>query len=508
MSVGDNAAASASGSGGTAGARGTEGPGVPQHDNLIAGEWVPAASGARYAIRNPARPEEVLGEFANSTTADIAAAVSAAEAAAQAWAETPGPQRGAILFRFAQLLEDSRQELGRIITREQGKALGEAVGEVARAAAEARFMAGEASRASGQTFPSERPGLSCSTVAEPLGVVATICPWNFPVVTPVRKIAPALAWGNTVVFKPSSLTPWSAVYLTELLGRAGVPPGVVNLVTGQGSVIGGALVGDPRVAGISFTGSTKVGLHLYESAARRLARVQLELGGKNPAVVMDYDDLDGAAREIAAAAFLCSGQRCTAISRMIVVEAQADALVERLLDHVGRITVGDGLDPKTTMGPLVSEGQLRSVDEYVRAGVKEGCALRAGGRALVESPAREGYYYAPTVFDHVPPASPLAQEEIFGPVLPVIRVRDLDEAIALANRTRYGLAAALFTTRLRDVDAFARRVASGMIHVNHGTASQAHVPFGGVKESGQGAWSIGPTAREFYTNVKAIYVRW
>ena len=465
-------------------------------------------TGARYAIHNPARPEECLGEFADSTEADAAGAVDAAAAAAQVWAAIPAPQRGAMLFRFAQLLEESKNELGRIVTLEQGKTLGEATGEVARAAAEARFMAGEASRATGHTFPSERPGFSCYTVSEPIGTVAAICPWNFPVVTPVRKIAPALGFGNTVVFKPSSLTPWSATYLVKLLGEAGVPPTVVNLVTGSGSVIGEALIRDARVAGITFTGSTSVGLTLYERAARRLARVQLELGGKNPAVVIDCEDLDGAAREIVAAAFLCSGQRCTALSRVIVSERQADALVERILSHVARIKVGDGLESTTTMGPLVSFGQLQTVERYVEQGVQSGCVLLTGGKRLSANPQRDGYYFAPTVFDHVSSDSVLALEEIFGPVLPVLRVRDFDEAIAIANGTRYGLAASLFTSSLRYIDEFTRHVQSGMIHINHGTASQPHVPFGGVKDSGQGAYSIGPTAREFYTNVKAIYVKW
>jgi alpha-ketoglutaric semialdehyde dehydrogenase len=481
---------------------------VHQHANFVGGRWVPSSSGDRYSTQNPARPGEVLGEFADSRTGDVADALTAAACAAQEWADTPGPQRGASLFRFAQLLDEAKEELGRIITLEQGKALGEAVGEVSRAAAEARFMAGEASRAGGQTFPSERPGISCQTVTEPLGVVATICPWNFPVVTPVRKIAPALAYGNTVAFKPSSLTPWSAVYLTGLFEKAGLPSGVVNLVTGRGSIVGEALIHDARVRGVSFTGSTSVGKHVYEGVARRLARVQLELGGKNPAVVLDFDDLEAAAREIVAAAFLCSGQRCTALSRVIVGEEQADELVEHILSHVGRIRVGNGLDEGTSMGPLVSYSQLQSVDQYVRQGSAAGGTLLIGGRPLVEDPEKQGYFYAPTVFDHVPADSPLALEEIFGPVLPVLRVRDLDEAISVANSARYGLAASLFTSRMAYVHEFAKRMEAGMIHVNHGTASQAHVPFGGVKESGQGAYSIGPTAREFFTNVKAVYVKW
>ncbi len=434
--------------------------------------------------------------------------MDAADRAARVWGATPGPQRGAILFRFAELLEAAKPELARIITLEQGKAMPEAAGEIGRAAAEARFMAGEASRPTGQSFPSEKPGSSCSTISEPLGVIAAICPWNFPVVTPVRKIAPAIAFGNSVVFKPAGLTPWSAVHLMDLLERAGLPAGVVNLITGSGAVVGQALVNDPRVRGVTFTGSTKVGTSVYEAAARRLARVQLELGGKNPAVVVDCDDLEAAAREIVAAAFLCSGQRCTAISRVIVLDTQADALVQWILGEVGRIKVGNGLEPSTTMGPLVSRAQLETVEGYVRQGRNSGCQLLTGGRALADNVDDDGYFHAPTVFDRVPPDSPLAREEIFGPVLPILRVANMDEAIAVANDTRYGLAAALFTARASHIDQFTRRVEAGMIHINHGTASQAHVPFGGVKDSGQGAYSIGPGAREFFTNVKAVYVKW
>ena len=476
--------------------------------NFIDGKWTAPEAGNYYATHNPAHPEEVLGEYPRSGKADTEAAVTAASAAAPSWGNTPGPQRGAILFRFAQLLEDSKSELAKIITLEQGKALGEAVGEVSRAVAEARYMAGEASRPSGQSYPSERAGFTCQTVAEPLGVIATISPWNFPVVTPVRKIAPAIAFGNSVIFKPASLTPWSAVFLMQLLEKAGLPAGVVNLVIGPGSSVGDSLVSDRRVRGISFTGSSDIGGRVAEMSARRLACVQLELGGKNPAVVMDYEDLDGAAREIVSAAFLCSGQRCTALSRIIVSQAQADALVERLLCHVMRIKVGDGLAEGTTMGPLISKAQFEIVDRYVQKGKDEGCAVLAGGGPLTQNPDRDGYYYAPTLFDHVSPDSPLAREEIFGPVLPVIRVPDADTALAIANGTRYGLAAAVFTSRPDLMHKFAMGIETGMIHINHGTASQAHVPFGGRKDSGQGAFSIGPSARDFFTTVKAVYVKW
>src|SRR5665647_866711 len=339
---------------------------MEKNGNFIAGQWAPPETGQYYPTHNPAHPEQVLGEYPNSAASDADRAVAAAEAAFPAWAETPGPQRGALLFRFAQLLEESRSELARIVTLEQGKALGEAMGEVSRAAAEARYMAGEASRPLGQTFPIERPGFTCHTILEPLGVVATICPWNFPVVTPVRKIAPALAFGDTVVFKPASATPWSAIYLLQLLERAGLPAGVVNLVIGPGAAVGNCLVSDRRVRGISFTGSSDVGVLIGEAAGRRLAPVQLELGGKNPAIVVDCDDLESAAREIVSAAFLCSGQRCTALSRVIVGEAQADSLVERIAGHVNRIKVGDGMVEGTTMGPLVGQAQFHTVKGYVR----------------------------------------------------------------------------------------------------------------------------------------------
>jgi aldehyde dehydrogenase (NAD+) len=481
---------------------------MQRHANFIDGTWRASASGEVYTTANPAHPKERLGEFPGSSSADVEAAVAAAEAAAPAWGETPGPQRGAILYRFAQLLEDAKAELARIVTLEQGKALAESMGEVGRAVAEARFMAGEASRVCGQSFPSERPGFSAYTVHEPLGVVAAICPWNFPVVTPVRKIAPALAYGNAVVFKPASLTPWSGVVLTQLLEKAGAPAGVVNLVMGSGAAVGNRLVADRRVRGISFTGSTEVGLALYESAARHLASVQLELGGKNPAIVFDYEDLDGAAREIVSAALVCSGQRCTALSRVIVQDKEADTLVDRILSHVAKIVVGDGMLPTTTMGPLVSKAQFDTVRRYVAQGIESGCTLLYGGKALASRPDEDGYYHEPTVFDRVPPTSPLAKEEIFGPVLPVIRVKDGDEAIRVANDTRYGLAASVFTSRLEFASRCMRRIDAGMIHINHGTASQAHVPFGGHKDSGQGAFSIGPTAKDFFTQVKTIYGRW
>jgi aldehyde dehydrogenase (NAD+) len=476
--------------------------------NFIDGTWKPPASYSYYARVNPARPSEKLGEFPLSTGADAADGVAAARSASEGWAAVPGPERAGLIIRFADLMEKARDELAKIVTLEQGKTLREASGEVSRAVAEARFMAGEASRMHGSTFPSERARISAQTILEPLGVVAAISPWNFPVVTPVRKLAPALAYGNTVVFKPASYTPWTAVRLVELFEQAGFPRGVVNLVLGEGETVGRALASDPRVDGVTFTGSTQIGLAIYGEAARRNAKVQLEMGGKNAAVVWNYADLDRAAAEIVSAAFLCSGQRCTALSRVIVSDDQADALVDRLAARIEAITVGDGMEDGTTMGPLVSERQLRTVEEYVRRGIDEGARLVAGGTVKVERPEEEGYYFAPTLFDHVEKQSPLARDEIFGPVLPVLRVPSFEDAIRTVNDSPYGLAASLFCEEMSRIREFAERVRTGMIHVNHGTASQAHVPFGGMKQSGQGAYSIGPTAREFYTHVKAVYIAW
>jgi len=286
-----------------------------------------------------------------------------------------------------------------------------------------------------------------------------------------------------------------------------LPPGVLNLVIGSGEC-GQRLISDTRVRGISFTGSTAVGVCISEQVAARMAKLQLELGGKNPAIVLDCDDLDGAAQEIVAAAFLCSGQRCTALSRVIVQESQADEIRQHLVKHMEKIRVGNGLDPQTTMGPLVSRHQLETVAGYVRKGLNDQSTLVAGGQQLTESPESEGYYYAPTLFDYVSADSALAQEEIFGPVLPMIRVRNAEQALEVANGARYGLAASLFTGNRHLVDKFVQHVESGMVHVNHGTASQAHVPFGGVKDSGLGAFSIGPTAKDAFTNVKAVYIKW
>lgn len=479
--------------------------GGQNYGNYIGGEWMPAEGGGTFQIVHAAEHDRILGHFADSDATDVNKAVEAADAAFPSWSAVPGPERGAILLRFADLLELDRDELAFRLSAEQGKTIGESRGEVARAVKEARFAAGEASRILGETAPSERRNVRNTVVRYPIGVVAAIAPWNFPVVTPVRKIAPALAYGCTVVFKPASATPWASARLMELFTEAGVPNGVVNMVTGGGARVGDPLTKHPRVKGISFTGSTDLGLRIQQTAAGRLARTQLELGGKNAAVVLNYADLAGAAKQIVSAAFACSGQRCTSISRVVVLKSQAQKLIEALLHEVKQLRVGPAWEPGVHMGPLVNKEQLESVQRYVSLGKEEGAELLYGGKVLRSGDYQKGAYMEPTLFVKVTEEMTIAREEIFGPVLTVIEADTKEDAIRIANATEYGLAASVFTDELRDANEFAVRLEAGMVHINHGTASEAHMPFGGIKRSGFGAFSIGSTNQQFYTENKVIY---
>jgi len=478
------------------------------YKNYVDGEWVESTGKKTYPLYHVARKDQLLGYFPDSREEDVELAVQAAHRAFQTWSKLPGPERGAILLRFADLLERDAEELAFRLSAEQGKTLGESRGEVARAAKETRYAAGEAFRIQGETLPSERPNVWNSTIRVPIGVVAAIAPWNFPVITPVRKIAPALAYGCTVVCKPASNTPWAMVKLIELLEEAGVPKGVVNLVNGSGSRVGQPLVSHPLVRGISFTGSTKQGLAIQETAAKRLARTQLELGGKNPAIVLNHHDLAYVAKQIVSAAFACSGQRCTAISRVIVLQQHAAALTEALWQEMKAIKVGPAWEPGVTMGPLVSKEHLDTVQSYIEIGKSEGARLVVGGDILSAGEYANGYYMTPALFAEVTAEMRIAREEIFGPVLSVIAVRDEEEALAIANSVEYGLAASVFTDDLSSAYRFAERLESGMVHINHGTASAAHLPFGGVKHSGFGAYSIGHSNQEFFTELKVVYVQY
>ncbi|MBP2230964.1 aldehyde dehydrogenase (NAD+) [Azospirillum agricola] len=477
-----------------------------RYGNIIDGV-AEEANGNASAIHNPARRDQCLGHFAESSNDDVDRAVTAAHRAWKTWREVPGPERGALLFRAADLLEQRVEELAFILSAEQGKVLAESRGEVMRAAKELRFSAGEASRIDGTTLPSEKRNGFAMTMRAPVGVVAAIAPWNFPIVTPVRKIGPALAYGCTVVLKPANLTPWSAVRLMDVFRDAGIPKSVVNLVLGSGRGAGEALVRHPLVRGVSFTGSTRTGADINAQLARRFVRAQLELGGKNPAVVLSYRDVGPVAKQIASAAFACTGQRCTAISRVVVLDSLADEVTEALTAELAAIRVGPAWDPAATMGPLITEQHRVSVLRNLAAGLDEGARLRFGGGVLDQGALASGHFMEPTLLDRVQPNTKLAREEVFGPVLSVIAVPDADRAFEVANAVEYGLAASIFT---RDVDQafrFMRDSQSGMVHVNHGTASEAHLPFGGVKGSGYGAYSIGHSNQDFFTELKAAYVQ-
>jgi acyl-CoA reductase-like NAD-dependent aldehyde dehydrogenase len=478
------------------------------YGNFINGEWTPSKDGKVFSIFNSSNQQQLLASFQASTESDVDIAVNAANEAFKTWSKVPGPDRASILFKFADLLEKHSDELAFMLSAEQGKVLAESKGEVIRAAKETRFTAGEASRGAGQTLPGERPNVWNSTIRKPIGVIAAIAPWNFPVVTPVRKIVPALANGCTVVYKPASVTPWTSARLMELLSEAGVPSGVVNLVVGSGSQVGNALVNHPLVKGISFTGSTKMGLEINKQAAARLAKTQLELGGKNPAVVLDYEDVEYVAKQISSAAFACSGQRCTAISRVIVLKEKQEELIGALLTELQKIKVGPSWEESATMGPLVNQSQLDAVQAYIEIGKSEGATLLYGGEVLTDGDFGKGAYMSPAIFTDVTPNMRIAKEEIFGPVLSVLAVDNIEEAFELANDVEYGLAAAVFTKDLSTAYQFADQVESGMVHINHGTASAAHLPFGGTKKSGFGAFSIGSTNVDFFTEVKAVYFQY
>lgn len=478
---------------------------MQEFKNYIAGEWRESESKEYAPNINPANINETLANFASSTPKDAAVAIEAARESFKEWSRLPGPDRGKILYRFAELLEKHEEELATILTREEGKILKESKGEVTRAVAETRFMAGEASRLTGEHYASEKPGVEIMRRLIPLGPVAVITPWNFPIVTPVRKISPALAYGDTVVFKPATLTPWSAIRLVELYEEAGVPPGVLNVITGSGSKIGDTLSSSSEIRGITFTGSTDIGKRIYSKSIEHFTRVQLEMGGKNPALVYDAEDLDEAAQQIVSAAFSSAGQRCTAISRVIVSEKEHDILVSKMEKLIKKLSVGDPLDPNTDIGPLVSKSQVETASKYVEIARKEHCDIVVGGESA-EVPA-EGYYFQPTLVTGVGRSSPLALEEIFGPVLSVLVTKSFEDGIEVCNDPQYGLAGCVFTKELSRAKIFIQEMDSGMVHINHGTASQAHVPFGGVKDSGFGAYSIGPTARSFYMNEKVVYLK-
>jgi aldehyde dehydrogenase (NAD+) len=475
--------------------------------NFIDGQWTDSTSGRRVQDLNPADTAEVIAEAPSSTPAEAAAACEAAARAFRGWRNTPAPVRGQLLYRVQRRMEERRQELAEALTREEGKTIAESRGEVQRAINVVEFFAGQARRITGETIPSELPHNFCYTVKQPVGPVAVVTPWNFPIAIPIWKMAPALVCGNTVVFKPASLTPLTAALLVEIFDECGLPPGVLNLVYGSGRDVGDTVIKHPAIQAVSFTGSNDVGIGLYQTAAARGIKCQCEMGGKNPIVVLGDADLDLAVESTIQGAFGSTGQRCTATSRAVVETRIANEFVERLHARAASLVVGNGLDPKTNVGPSVDESQLGTVLEYVGIGKSEGATLVRGGERLHDSGRDRGYFVAPTIFDNVQPQMRIAQEEIFGPVLSVIRAPDAKSALEVANGVKFGLSASVYTSDVASMFRFVDELEAGIIHVNSPTVGgEAHIPFGGMKATGVGLREMGSVAVDFYTELKVVYV--
>ncbi|NEY80532.1 aldehyde dehydrogenase family protein [Bacillus sp. 3H-10] len=471
--------------------------------NFIGGQWI-SAKDESIAVYNPANPEELVAVLQNSSTEEVNLAVEAAVAAKEKWGFTSGPDRAKCLEQAASLFEKYADELAELATKEMGKRLAETKGEVYRSAAILRYFAGEGFRKSGELLPSADPTNLFFAKRVPVGVVAVIAPWNFPLAIPVWKMAPALVYGNTVVFKPALEASATGARIVEIFSEAGFPPGTINLVIGRGSRIGDAIVDHKQVDAITFTGSNEVGSEIAKKAAARGAKYQLELGGKNPAIVLKDADIDLAARLVVEGAMKQSGQRCTATSRVFVEKEILSAFQEKVLAEIQSIQVGDGMNPEVTMGPVVSKRQFNSILRYIETGKREG-RLLTGGKACE---GLDGWYIEPTVFDRVRSDAVIAKEEIFGPVLAIIESASLDKAIQEANDSIYGLSASIFTNDLSKALYFIDRIEAGMIQVNGETGgAEPQAPFGGMKQSSSGTREQGQAAVEFFTAYKTVSIR-
>ena len=472
------------------------------HQNFVAGRWIDGAE-AQDNI-NPSNTGDVVGAYARASRQDALDAIAAARAAFPAWSRAGIQQRHDILLKVSAEIMARKDELGRLLAREEGKTLPEATGEVMRAGQIFDFFAGEVLRLAGEKLPSTRPGIDVEVTREPVGVVGIITPWNFPIAIPAWKIAPALAYGNCVVFKPADLVPGSAWALADIIARAGVPEGVFNLVMGRGSVVGAAMLNDPRVDAITFTGSVGTGRKVAEASVGHMRKFQLEMGGKNPLVVLDDADLGVAVECAVNGAFFSTGQRCTASSRLVVTEGIHDRFVAALTERLKGLVVDDAVKAGTHVGPVVDQSQLDQDLSYIDIGRKEGARLAWGGELLNrETP---GFYLQPALFTETSAAMRINREEIFGPVASVMRVKDYEEALAAANDTVFGLSSGICTTSLKYASHFRRNAEAGMVMVNLPTAGvDYHVPFGGRKGSSYGPREQGRYAAEFYTTVKTAY---
>ena len=482
--------------------------GKPQtYGNYINGRQVKSESGETFASYNPANRDEVIGHFASSTPKDVKAAVDAAAKAFPLWKATPAPHRAEIILKAAHLLETRKEELAQTMVREMGKVLKEARGDVQEAIDMAKYMAGEGRRLVGQTVPSELPNKFAMAVRQPIGVVGLITPWNFPIAIPSWKTLPALVAGNTVVIKPASDTPLCALMFVEILNEAGLPPGVLNLVTGSGSKVGMALVEDPRVRAVSLTGSTEVGRRVAGRCGELMKKISCELGGKNAICVMEDANIELALEGALWGAFGTAGQRCTAASRIIVHRKRYEEFCAKFKARTEALKIGYGLDPANEVGPVVSQGQLDTVKEYVEIGKKEGAKLLCGGHALTDGEHAKGFFHEPTVFCDVKANMRIAQEEIFGPVTAIIPVESFEEALEVANGTEFGLSLSMYTQDVNRAFKAIEELESGIVYINAPTiGAEIQLPFGGVKQTGNGHREAGSTAIDYFTEWKSIYI--
>ncbi|HUP49578.1 MAG TPA: aldehyde dehydrogenase family protein [Thermoanaerobaculia bacterium] len=482
-----------------------------EYRNFVDGEWVASRMGKTFENRNPADHDDLIGTFQESDAGDLGAAVDAAHRAFEKWRLTPAPRRAEYVYRVGEILRRDKEKIAREMTREMGKVLDETRGDVQEAIDMAYLAAGEGRRMYGQTTPSELPNKFAMSMRMPLGVAGLITPWNFPIAIPAWKTMPALVCGNTVVIKPASLTPLSVVMMAEAFEEAGLPKGVFNVVTGGGKEVGEPMLQHPKVAVISFTGSTDVGRQISVACAPQFKHLHLEMGGKNVILVMDDAAIDLAVDGALWAAFGTTGQRCTAASRIVVHRNVYDQFVDKLAGRAKRLRVGNGLDPDIDMGPNISASQLETVEKYVKIGKDEGATVVAGGSALTGKGAEwdysKGFFHQPTVFADVKPDMRIAQEEIFGPVTAVIKCDSLEEAISIGNGVRYGLSSSIYTCDVNKAFVAMRDMYTGIFYVNAPTiGAETHLPFGGTKETGNGHREAGVAALDVFSEWKSIYI--
>lgn len=476
--------------------------------NFINNKWVDSVSHETIKSINPANKEEIVGFVQNSTKEDLEKAVQSAHQAKKSWRKLGKVARGELLYKVANIIEDNLDDIAETMTREMGKTLPEAKGETSRGVAILRYYAGEGMRKDGDVIPSTDKDALMLTKRAPLGVIGVITPWNFPVAIPIWKVAPALVYGNTVVLKPATEAAVTAAKIVKCFAQAGFPEGVVNFITGSGSVIGQALIEHPLLNAITFTGSEGVGEVVAKSAAARGIKFQLEMGGKNPVIVTKDADLDAAVDAVISGAFRSTGQKCTASSRVIVESNVYDSFKKKLMNETKKITIGNGLNEGIWMGPCASESQLKTVKKYIELGKDEGASLILGGEILTGEEFDKGFYITPAVFENVSPDMAIAQEEIFGPVIALIKAKNLDDAINIANNTKYGLSASIFTSNISSLLEFIDEIDAGLIRINAESAGvELQAPFGGMKASSTGAREQGEAAKDFFTAIKTVFIK-